>query len=74
MRIFRVKRDYERGIWLKDHPNPVIDICAGSAQDAAERVCGTTLRNRGRADEYRAKVWPLGGVRLAREIEHYYSV
>jgi hypothetical protein len=60
MQIFRVKRDYERGLWLKDHPHPVIDIFAANVKEAAERVCGTTLKDQGRAGEYRAKVWPLG--------------
>jgi hypothetical protein len=72
MQIFRVKHDYNLGLWVKDHPEPTIDVCAGSAKEAAERACGTPLRNEGRPGEYRAKVWPSGGVRRATEISHFY--
>jgi hypothetical protein len=74
MQIFRVKHDYERGMWIENHPRPVIDILAANAKEAAERVCGTPLRNKGRPGEYRAKVWPFGGVKHAHEIAHFYSV
>lgn len=73
MQTFRVKHDYERGKWIKNYPVPVIEIRAPSAQEAAERVCGTRLRTKGHAGQYRAKVWPLGGVRRGHEIAHFYS-
>lgn len=73
MQIFRVKHDYECGMWIKNHARPVIDIRAANAKEAAEGVCGTTLRNEGRPSEYRAKVWPLGGVRHPHEIAYFYS-
>ena len=68
MQIFRVKHDYERGMWIENHLRPVTDILAANAKEVAERVCGTTLRNKGRPGEYRAKVWPLGGVKHAHEL------
>jgi hypothetical protein len=26
MSIYKVKRDYERGMWVKDHPDPVVEV------------------------------------------------
>jgi phosphoglycerate dehydrogenase-like enzyme len=73
MTVFRVKVDYVRGKWLKNHPYPVVEVLASNAKEAAELVCGMALRDKGRACEYRAQVWPLGGVRQAHEIAHFYS-
>jgi hypothetical protein len=73
MQLFRVKRDYDGGKWVKNHPHPVVEVFAASAREAAELVCGGSLRDKGRACEYRAQVWPLGGVRYANEIAHFYS-
>ena len=73
MTVFRVKRDYLNGKWIENHPNPVIEVRASNAKEAAEFACGTTLKTRGHAGEYRAKVWPLGGVRYAHEIAHFYT-
>jgi hypothetical protein len=72
MPIFNVKRDYDHGLWISNHPHPIVEIDAPDAKTAAEIVCGTELRSKGRAGEYRAQVWPLGGVRNAHQIEHFY--
>ncbi len=73
MSIFKVKVDYAVGMWVKDHPHPVVEVPASNAKDAAEFVCGIRLKNTGSVYEYRAQVWPLGGVRRAHEISHFYS-
>jgi hypothetical protein len=73
MPVFNVKVDYDCGKWVKDHPRPVVEVLAASAKDAAELVCGVELRSKGHANEYRAQVWPLGGVRHAHQIAHFYS-
>jgi len=73
MSIFRVKRDYLNGMWIKNHPNPVVEVMAVDAKNAAEIVCGVPLKTRGHGGEYCAKVWPLGGVRHAHQIAHFYS-
>jgi hypothetical protein len=57
MRYFRVKADYQSGMWLKDHPCPVIEVRAANAKEAAEFVCGASLQHKGRVDQYRAQVW-----------------
>jgi hypothetical protein len=74
MTIFKVKVDYAGGKWVKDHPHPVVEVLASNPKEAAELACGTVLRDKGKACEYRAQVWPLGGVRYAHEIAHFYSV
>ena len=73
MKMFRVKVDYAGGKWVKNHPQPVVEVLASNAKEAAELACGATLRSKGRAGEYRAQVWPLGGVRHAHQIAHFYS-
>jgi hypothetical protein len=73
MTVFRVKVDYVGGKWAKDHPCPIVEVLAFNAKEAAEFACGMALRNKGRACQYRAQVWPLGGVRHAHEIAHFYS-
>ncbi len=73
MTLFRVKVDYEHGKWIKNHSRPVVDVLASDAKEAAEFACGTKLLNRGRPNQYRAQVWPSGGVRNAREIAHFFS-
>jgi hypothetical protein len=70
---FNVKRDYDHGLWIADHPHPIVEIDAPDAKTAAEMVCGTELRENGQAGSYRAQVWPLGGVRYAHQIAHFYS-
>jgi hypothetical protein len=70
MKTFRVKLDYVDGKWIKNHPRPVVEVLAATAKEAAELACGETLRSKGR---YRAQVWPLGGVRHAHQISHFYS-
>jgi hypothetical protein len=74
MSIYKVKRDYERGIWVKDHPNPVVEVRAANPEEAARLVLGRELRRKGRRDQYCAQVWPLGGVQRAGEIAPFYSV
>lgn len=74
MKTFRVKLDYVDGKWVKNHPRPVVEVLAATAKEAAELACGETLRSKGRAGEYRAQVWPFGGVRHAHQISHFYSV
>lgn len=74
MPIFKVKRDYDdHGIWMSEHPRPIVETDASDAKAAAEMVCGTSLRDRGQPGHYRAQVWPLGGVRRAGEIKRFYS-
>lgn len=73
MSIFRVQCDYLNGIWTKDHPHPVVEVLAATAKEAAELVCGMKLKTRGHAGQYSAKVWPVGGVRDAHQIAHFYS-
>jgi hypothetical protein len=73
MAIFKVKVDYAGGKWVPDHPQPIIEVRAANAREAAEFACGVPLRQGARADQYRAQVWPLGGVRHAHEISHFYS-
>jgi len=72
MTLFRVKVDYAEGVWVKDHPHPIVEVLATSAKAAAELACGTTLRDSGHPSKYRAQVWPLGGVRHTREIKRFY--
>jgi hypothetical protein len=73
MQFFRVKRDYDGGKWIKAHFHPVVEVRATTAKEAAELVCGVSLREKGRPGEYRAQVWPSGGVQHARQISHFYS-
>ena len=74
MNYYRVKRDYVRGLWDANYPHPpVVTVLASSAEEAATLVCGVPLRKRGKRGEYRAQVWPLGGVRRPERIEHFYS-
>ena len=74
MRRFRVKHDYgDDGKWIPDHPNPVVEVAAAHAREAAEKICGTALMTRGKLGKYRAQVWPVGGVRTPDEISHFYS-
>jgi hypothetical protein len=72
MAIFRVKVDYDHGKHIPDCPQPIVEVLAANAQEAAELACGVPLRRTGRAGQYRAQVWPLGGVRHAHEISHFY--
>jgi hypothetical protein len=74
MGTYKVKRDYVGGVWVKDHPNPVVEVRAANADEAAKAVIGGELRRKGRRDRYCAQVWPLGGVRRAEEIGHFYTV
>jgi hypothetical protein len=74
MSIYKVKRDYEGGMWVKDHPNPVVEVRAANADEAAKLVLGKELHRKGTQDQYCAQAWPLGGVRRADEIAHFYSV
>jgi len=69
-----VRIAYANGKWVKNHPHPVVEVVASNAKAAAELVCGVMLRNKGHLHEYRAQVWPVGGVRHAHEISHFYSV
>jgi hypothetical protein len=73
MQVFRVQHDYDRGVWIKGHPRPIIEISAASAKQAAEQVCEMTLQSKGLPSQLRAKVWPLSGVRHQREIGYFYS-
>jgi len=50
MSIFRVKRDYLNGMWIKNHPNPVVEVMAVDAKNAAEIVCGEVDPGRGTRD------------------------
>src|SRR5262245_41868337 len=72
MQIFKVKVDYDRGKWVRNHPNPVVEVHAPGAREAAELACGMPLSESGNMHQYRAQVWPLGGVRYAHEIAHFY--
>ena len=72
MAIFKVKVDYADGKWVKNHPRPVVEVCACNAKEAAQLALGETLTDT-KGPEYRAQVWPLGGVRRADEITHFYS-
>ncbi len=74
MTIFKAKVDYAGGKSVKNHPRPVVEVRASNAKEAAELACGVALRDKGRACEYRAQVWPLGGVRYAHKVAHFYSV
>jgi hypothetical protein len=74
MRIFRVKVDYVQGRWDPNHPNPIVEVLASDAKEAAESACGRSLRAHGRLGEYCAQVWPVGGVRRASEIAHFFSI
>jgi hypothetical protein len=74
MRRFRVKHDYDdEGKWIPGHPNPVVEVMAAHASEAAEKVCNTALMAEGKLGKYRAQVWPVGGVRAPHEISHFYS-
>jgi hypothetical protein len=73
MTAYKVKVDYFGGRWVKDHPHPVVEVLAGNAKEAAESACGMALRTKGRAAQYCAQVWPLGGVRHAHQIAPFYS-
>lgn len=74
MPIYRVKQDYNHGKWIKDHPNPIVEVRAANEQEAAETVCGMKLRDKGSAAQYCAQVWPLGGARQPHEIAHFYLI
>jgi hypothetical protein len=74
MNTYKVKRDYKCGIWVKDHPDPVVEVRAANADEAAKLVLGKDLRRKGHLNQYCAQVWPLGGVQRAKEIAHFYSV
>jgi hypothetical protein len=71
--IYRVKHDYDNGIWIKDHPNPVVEVRAANPDEAVKQVFGKQLSRKGRLGQYCAQVWPLGGVQRAKEITHFYS-
>lgn len=73
MTVFRVKLDYVDGKWIKNHPHPIVEVRTATAKEAAELACGAILRSKGPAGEYRAQVWPLGGVRNPHQIAHFYS-
>jgi hypothetical protein len=73
MSIYKVKRDYEGGIWVKNHPDPIVEVRASNPDEAVESVFGRRLSRRGRKEQYCAQVWPMGGVRHAHQIEHFYS-
>jgi hypothetical protein len=74
MNYYRVKSDYVRGLWDANHRGPsVVTVRAMNAEVAAMRVCGGPPRKRGKPCDYRAQVWPLGGVRDPNQIEHFYT-
>lgn len=70
---FKVKHDYDHGRWISNHPHAVVEIDAPDAKTAAEKVCGIALRESGQKGNYRAQVWPFGGVRHSHQISHFYS-
>jgi hypothetical protein len=72
MNYYRVKSDYVRGLWDANGPS-VVTVRAINAEEAATLVCGGPLRKRGKPCEYRAQVWPLGGVRHPNQIERFYA-
>ena len=57
---------FKSGIWDKKERRNII---AENAQRAAELVCGSKVRDRGKPGELRARVWPKG--RTAPEYVFY---
>ncbi len=51
---------YERAVWDKAQPQ---DIEAQDEREAAENVCGKSLRDEGKPGQLRAKVWPVSSPR-----------